>query len=192
MGIRITVVTVGFALLYSLLGLNMWNIQVKKGELYRARAASQHELAGILTPKRGSIYFTDKDGSRVASILSTISNRSEDELVEVLARENVPFEPIAKRPTEEQITFLEEQNLHGVYVEQSWTRFYPLNRIASHILGFSSVADDPIGSGRYGLELYGDDVLRGEPGSTDGDKLVRPKNGEDLYLTIYRNIQFQT
>ena len=121
MGIRITVVTVGFALLYSLLGLNMWNIQVKKGELYRARAASQHELAGILTPKRGSIYFTDKDGSRVpaainkeyptayavpseiedpakvASILSTISNRSEDELVEVLARENDPFEPIAKR-----------------------------------------------------------------------------------------------
>ncbi|KKU11275.1 MAG: Peptidoglycan glycosyltransferase [Parcubacteria group bacterium GW2011_GWB1_45_7] len=215
MGIRITVVTVGFALLYSLLGLNMWNIQVKKGELYRARAASQHELAGILTPKRGSIYFTDKDGSRVpaainkeyptayavpseiedpakvASILSTISNRSEDELVEVLARENDPFEPIAKRPTEEQITFLEEQNLHGVYVEQSWTRFYPLNRIASHILGFSSVADDPIGSGRYGLELYGDDVLRGEPGSTDGDKLVRPKNGEDLYLTIDRNIQFQ-
>src|SRR3989344_8797113 len=102
MGFRITTIIVLFALSYSLLAINMWNIQVMKGELYSARAASQHELAGILNPKRGSIYFTDKDGSRVpaainkeyptiyavpseienpmvtAKVLSTVSDRSEE------------------------------------------------------------------------------------------------------------------
>src|SRR3989338_3935207 len=98
MGFRITAIIAVFAVSYSSLAINMWNLQVMKGDLYSAQAASQHELAGILNPKRGSIYFTDKDGSRVpaainkeyptiyavpseienpakvASILSTISN----------------------------------------------------------------------------------------------------------------------
>mgnify|MGYP001619429488 CR=1 FL=1 len=215
MGFRITTLTVSFAIIYIILGFNMWDIQVKDGELYSARAASQHELAGVLSPKRGSIYFTDKDGSRVpaainkeyptvyavpseikdplstAKILSSISDRSEDELIPALSKTTDPFEPIAKRPTDEQIEFLETEALEGVYLEHSWTRFYPLDHIASHIIGYSSVADDPIGSGLYGLELTNDDILRGTPGSTDGDKLVRPKNGEDIYLTIDRNIQFQ-
>ncbi len=63
--------------------------------------------------------------------------------------------------------------------------------MASQLIGFSSIADDPIGSGRYGAELYHDDTLRGVPGETKGDKLIPPENGEDLYLTIDRTIQMQ-
>ena len=215
MGFRITAIIAVFAVSYSSLAINMWNLQVMKGDLYSAQAASQHELAGILNPKRGSIYFTDKDGSRVpaainkeyptiyavpseienpmvtAKVLSTVSDRSEEELVEALSKENDPFEPIAKRPTDEQVEFIKSQNIKGVYVDHSWTRFYPLDEIGSHLIGFSSIADDVIGSGKYGIEFYNDDVLRGKPGSTDGDKLVRPENGEDVYLTIDMNIQFQ-
>lgn len=215
MGIRITSVIVFFAVLYSLLGFNMYNLQVRKGDFYSAQAASQHELAGILTPKRGSIYFTDKDDIRVpaainkehptiyakpkeitdpretASILSSISDRSEEELIEALSKENDPFEPVAKKPTPEQIAYLEEQGSTGVYTDTEGTRFYPLGNMGSHIIGYSSKADDPIGNGRYGLERYHDDILRGTPGSTEGDKLVRPESGEDIYLTIDRNIQSQ-
>jgi len=109
MGVRITSIIVISTLLYSALGINMFNIQVRNGELYRARAESQHELAGILNPKRGSIYFTDRDGSRVpvainkeypviyavpkkvtdsaaaARALSTVSDRSYEELTEALS-----------------------------------------------------------------------------------------------------------
>src|SRR3989304_7485018 len=101
MGLRITFLIGAFGLLYALRGFRMYDSQVRQGEALGAQAASIHELAGLLTPKRGSIYFTDKDGSRVpaainkeyptayavpseiedpakvASILSTISNRSE-------------------------------------------------------------------------------------------------------------------
>jgi len=215
MGFRITTLAVIFILAYAALGINMYDVQIKDGELHKINAASYHELAGILTPKRGSIYFTDKDGSRVpaainkeyptiyaipseitdpvgtAKVLSSVSERSEEELVAAFSKENDPFEPIAERPTDEEVAFVKEQGLDGVYTEHSWDRFYPLGNIASHLIGFSSKSDDPIGSGKYGLELYSDDTLRGTPGSTDGDELVRPINGEDIYLTIDRNIQFQ-
>lgn len=215
MGIRITILTVGFALVYSLLGLNMYDIQVRKGDQYSARAASQHELAGILTPKRGSIYFTDKDGSRVpaainkeyptiyaipseikdpagtAKILAQFSERSEEELKQAFSKTNDPFEPVAKKPTEDDVALVTQSGLDGVYIDHSWTRYYPLGEIASHLIGFSSMADDVIGSGKYGMEIYGDEILRGTPGDTDGDKLIKPENGDDIYLTIDRNIQFQ-
>src|SRR3989344_8325056 len=65
MGLRITFLIGAFGLLYALLGFRMYDIQVRQGEALGAQAASIHELAGLLTPKRGSIYFTDKDGGRI-------------------------------------------------------------------------------------------------------------------------------
>src|SRR3990167_83267 len=65
MGLRITFLIGVFGLLYALLGFRMYDIQVRQGEALGAQAASLHELAGLLTPKRGSIYFTDKDGGRI-------------------------------------------------------------------------------------------------------------------------------
>jgi len=65
MGLRITFLIGAFGLLYALLGFRMYDIQVRQGEALGAQAASIHELAGMLTPRRGSIYFTDKDGGRI-------------------------------------------------------------------------------------------------------------------------------
>lgn len=215
MGIRVTSIIVLFALAYSALVANMYNLQIRKGKFYSDVAASQQELAGILTPKRGSIYFTDKDGVRVpaainkeyptayavpkeitdpagtARVLSGVSDRSEDELVFALSKENDPFEPIAKSLTQEQILFLEEENITGVYIDTSSARFYPIGNVGAHLIGFSSISDNPVGVGVYGIERQYDEILRGTPGSTDGDKLTRPISGQDVYLTIDRNIQFQ-
>ena len=215
MGIRVTSIIVLFALAYSALVVNMYNLQIRKGKFYSDVAASQQELAGILTPKRGSIYFTDKDGVRVpaainkeyptayavpkeitdpagtARVLSGVSDRSEEELVFALSKENDPFEPIAKSLTQEQISFLEEENITGVYIDTSSARFYPVENVGAHLIGYSSISDNPVGVGVYGIERQYDEILRGTPGSTDGDKLTRPINGQDIYLTIDRNIQFQ-
>src|SRR3989344_4464032 len=109
MGLRITVLIGAFALLYGALGFKMYDLQLRQGEALSAKAASIHELAGKLAPKRGSIYFTDKDGGRIqaainkdypsiyavpkeitdpaqaASILDGIIGRSESELVRILS-----------------------------------------------------------------------------------------------------------
>ena len=215
MGIRVTLIITSFALMYSALVVNMYDLQIKKGNFYSDAAASQQELAGILDPKRGSIYFTDNDVVRVpaainkeyptsysvpkeitdpirtAKLLSSISDRSEEELIFALSKENDPFEPIAKNLTREQISFLEEKDIKGVYINSSSERFYPVENVGSHLIGFSSKSDNPVGVGVYGIERQYDKILRGTPGSTDGDKLTRPINGKDVYLTIDRNIQFR-
>jgi len=218
MGLRITFLIGIFGLLYSLLAFRMYDIQWRQGESYSAQAASFHELAGILTPARGSIYFTDKDGGRVpvainkeyfsiyaipkevadpmaaAGILASITGRSESELIKILSKENDPYEPLVKKATEDQIPLLKKYSLPGIYVGDEPARFYPLSRVSSHLIGFTSIIDDAygVGSGRYGVEAQYNDRLAGKPGKTRGDRLIKPKNGEDIYLTIDRNIQVQS
>jgi len=193
----------------------MYNLQIRKGKFYSDAAASQHELAGILAPKRGSIYFTDKNDVRVpaainreypsifavpseitdpeetARVLAEIADRDYSELVESFSKEGDPYEPIVKRASSEQVDFAKSKDLDGVYIGGEFSRFYSLNEAGSHVIGFSSVAEDIAGKGLYGIEREYDEVLRGVPGSTDGDKLIRPKTGKDIYLTIDRNIQFE-
>ncbi len=218
MGLRITFLVGFFALLYGVLGFRMFDLQLRQGEALSAQAASIHELAGKLAPKRGSIYFTDKDGGRIqvamnkdypsiyavpkevtdpgraAGILAGVTDKSESELVKILSKEDDPYEPLVKKATAEQAALVKKYDLPGIYVGDEPARFYPLGRIASHLVGFTSIINDAfgIGAGRYGAESKYNDELSGKPGTTRGDRLInKPKNGEDIYLTIDRNIQVQ-
>ena len=215
MGFRISTLIVLFSLAYAILMLNVYNLQIREGSLYSAKAAFRHELAGALTPKRGSIYFTDKDGTRIpvainkeypeiyavpseidnpietARILSQATDKSVDKLVEVLSKKDDPYERIEKRPSDEEINAVKDLGLDGIYIGGEFSRYYPLKEVGSQLIGFSSVAEDPVGTGLYGVEKEYDGKLRGILGTTKGDKLIRPEAGEDIYLTIDRNIQFQ-
>jgi len=215
MGFRITSIIILFTLAYSYLAFHLWQIQIKKGEVYRAQAASLHQLTGILLPQRGTIYFTDKDGGRIpaainkeypviyavpaeikdpaaaARVLSQISGRSEAELRAVLSNKEDQYELIVKKASADKVELVKKSKLEGVYVTEEPYRFYPLKRLAAHLLGFISVAEEDFGVGRYGIEAYYNDRLMGVPGASKGDRVISPKNGGDLYLTIDRNIQFQ-
>ncbi|MBN2854097.1 penicillin-binding protein 2 [Patescibacteria group bacterium] len=48
-----------FALVYKLFA-----IQVSEAEVYKARAANQHEISSQLLPERGKIYFTEKSNDK--------------------------------------------------------------------------------------------------------------------------------
>ncbi|OIO49285.1 MAG: hypothetical protein AUJ39_01370 [Parcubacteria group bacterium CG1_02_42_13] len=218
MGIRITVLIVFFSLLYSSLIFKLYTLQIEERETYQAKAFFYHLAAGMLNPVRGSIYFTDKNNvsmpaainkeysiiyanpngienvPEAAQILSEISGRDKNELVDILSKKDDPYEPIVKKATEIQVNkILEYKSIRkdlekwfGVKYERS--RLYPLSTIASHLLGFVS-ADESVG-GAYGVEFYYNDRLKGKAGISEGDKLVNPAEaGEDLKLTIDLNIQ---
>ncbi len=217
MGLRITFLIGIFGLLYSLLAFRMYDLQLRQGDIYSAQAASLHELAGILAPSRGSIYFTDKDNGRIpaginkdypgiyaipkevadpartAGILAGIVGKSESELVKLLSKEDDPYEPLVKKATQGQVDLLGQYDLAGIYVGDEPARFYPLGRISSHLVGFTSIINHAygVGTGRYGVESQYNEELAGRSGKTKGDRLIKPKNGEDVYLTIDRNIQVQ-
>ncbi len=212
---RITVLIGIFTFVYAFLLNGLFGIQVKRGEKYQEQASFTHEIAGALTPKRGSIYFTDKDGSRIpavinreypyiyavpkevsapketAEVVSEITGADEKKVVKSLSKSNDPYERITRRVSDEVAKKIKDKNLKGVYIGTTPGRFYPLEKRASQLLGFTSIADSSISSGQYGVERYFDKKLRGIPGLTKGDKLIPPKNGEDIYLTIDRNIQVQ-
>ncbi len=81
-------------------------------------------------------------------------------------------------------------------------RFYPEKKLAANILGLVAFNESGNDQGYFGLEGYYDGDLKGaagrvvqeysalgEPILVGGYNLVQPQNGNDLYLTIDRNIQ---
>jgi len=93
---------------------------------------------------------------------------------------------------------IKEINLKGVFLQDVTERVYPEQRLASHVLGF--VNSD--GAGQYGIEQALDEQLSGVNGLLSGafdargvpiatsENVSRPAvNGEDIVLTIDRNVQ---
>jgi len=89
-------------------------------------------------------------------------------------------------------------DLHGVYLQKEYRRFYPAGEVTSHVIGFTNIDD----VGQEGLELAYNGWLAGSPGSK---RVIRNRKGEaveevalikesqpgqDLRLTIDRRLQY--
>ncbi len=90
--------------------------------------------------------------------------------------------------------FNELQNVKGVWFEEEFVRKYPLDSLASNVVGFSNA----IGDGIVGLESYYDSQLKGTNGRVFGylnenqeyqKKTIAPENGCTLQTTLDINIQ---
>ncbi len=86
------------------------------------------------------------------------------------------------------------QKVTGVWFEEEFIRKYPLNSLASDVIGFAN----EIGDGICGLESYYDSKLKGTNGRVFGylnenqeyqKKTIAPENGYTLQTTIDVNIQ---
>lgn len=82
----------------------------------------------------------------------------------------------------------------GVWFEEKFVRKYPLNSLASNVIGFSN----EIGDGIVGLEAYYDTQLEGTNGRVFGylnenqeyqKQTIAPENGYTLVTTLDANIQ---
>ncbi|SDJ03652.1 stage V sporulation protein D [Salimicrobium halophilum] len=106
--------------------------------------------------------------------------------------------PEGRKITEEQVLKLREERMEGVYIAKDYKRKYPEGAFLSHVVGFSGIDNQ----GLAGLEAYYNDRLEGEAGSLsfysdakgkrlEGlmDKYNPPEDGQDLKLTINRDIQ---
>lgn len=211
---RFTIIILGIFGAFAYLIYGLHDLQIKRGTYFSDRAESQYKLAGFLEPHRGIIYFTNKEKKKVpaalnkaypvifavpkeiedveetSQILASILGKDEVELNKNLSQKNSLYRLLQKKATQEQVEKINEADLEGVYVDAQELRFYPLGELAAHILGFIAPNDkDDTFRGRYGLERRFDKSLSGVPGTVTGDKTTRPQQGEDLELTIDRNIQ---
>jgi cell division protein FtsI/penicillin-binding protein 2 len=222
MGIRLGIIIFLVGAGYSLLGLKIYDIQLKQGNYYRAQAASKYETAGFLLPRRGTIFVTDKSGDEipaaltkdyptlyavpndvvkaveegettieaVATALAEMTEKDVGTLSSMLNKKGDPYEPLAKKIDPALAARVEAGVLPGVYVQYEPSRYYPLEKMAAHVVGFTST-QETIWKGQYGIEYAENGHLTGELGSSAGDSLIEPIDGEDIHLTIDYNIQSQ-
>lgn len=185
---------------YFALILNIYDLQITKGSIYAAKAASQSRGVSYLNSTRGTIFFRDKNGNEVPAVfnrqfpviyavpkeiedaaeaagnLAAILNLPADQIKAKFSKPKDEYELLVSKASAKQVDEVRDLRIKGIYVDSEYFRFYPFATIASHLLGFlSPTGDTGTLTGKYGLESYFDDSLA----------------REDLHLTIDRDIQTQ-
>jgi cell division protein FtsI (penicillin-binding protein 3) len=210
--------------LLSLVGLGFIGVAVRcfylqNYKIYYYRQISNKAQRSNFTqqPKRGAIldcrgrilaasYVTDVifaeprtvEIKKAAQELSKITDVSANEITKsILTSRNEGYAPILsdiKLNEEDRRKIME---IDGIGIESRWKRYYPLGRVAAHVIGFTGIDGD----GLAGLELGCDDVLKGKMGggSFYADAARRPvklnsfegfaQDGCDIVLTIDSTVQ---
>ena len=189
-----------FIILYGALGANLYKLQISNGAEFLAKADILKEMGKKLTLRRGQIFVTDKFDTNIPIALNKDapiifvspaeikdSKKVSEELGQALGinsfelEQNINSNPknyffsLIDKASEEQINLVSEKKFEGVHIEQKQYRSYPYNNLASQIIGYVGTNDkNPEPAGIYGIERFYNKEL---------------SSGEDVYLTIDRNIQ---
>lgn len=199
MKIRPLITTTLFVGLFSLLGANIYRLQIRNGAYYTERVHALNEIQAALNATRGRISFADKNGnvipvaenrkfpivyavpkeigdvSETAALLAPAIDWDEAKLRETLSGGPSLFRLLVDRAPEEMIETVSALKLPGVHVDQKQYRVYSYGKLGSHLLGFVGVNDEhTTPAGLYGIEKLYDMALA---------------DGEDVVLTVDRNIQ---
>ncbi len=143
----------------------------------------------------------------IADFISKMFGYTEIEktnLIAKLSKKNDPYEPIAKKISDEFKDQIEAQKFVGIYTTGQEFRYYPEATLAANVLGFTSQNEKGQLVGRYGVEGFLDNVLTGHSGFLAGEKgalgsiipmadrtVKQAEDGANLLLTIDRNLQYK-
>ncbi len=203
--IRIRVFT-GLVLFFALILVGrLYQVQVLDAEKYKAKGEKQYVHTVEDLYDRGAIYFTTRDGERIAAatvasgyVLAVDPNNVKD--AKDLYQKLDPYidldeETFLYRATlsdrtyveidatlsDEEAAAVEALNLSGVKLYKNRWRYYPGGTLAARTIGFvgySGETDKEKQTGRYGLERYYDDTL-----SHDNERL-----SVNFFAEIFSNV----
>ena len=135
----------------------------------------------------------------ITSLREVAGGEMVDGAEEKLTNKKSLYEILAKNLTRTQAEALKAKDFSGILYQQGSVRSYPEGKLGAHVLGFVNSE----GEGQYGIEgglnsrLKGTDGLlrsvtdvRNVPLTVGKDNIrVEPKSGENIVLTVDRNIQ---
>jgi len=204
-------------------------LQIVSGESFRSIAENQHKVFEVLNPKRGEIYLKEgnndlyplainknlqmvyivpkevnnDDKEEIIKNISSILGLEEDFVRDKLSDSESMFEILKHRVSDDEASRIKELNFSGIHFSPESVRFYPSGELASQTVGFVG-SDGKKEVGRYGLEAYFEDQLRGKEGKLDqerdtggrwisvADRDFEPaENGDTLILTIDHTVQYE-
>lgn len=197
-------------------------LQVVNFKYYAAEAAGVRHVSLEIPAPRGEIrlasglpiavnqerYLVIVDPSLVkepvvaADRLAEILLEDKKLLAEKLGRLHDRYEVLAHGATLQQKERIEAEKIAGIFFHEEPTRRYPEKELFAHLTGFVGFTDDKA-SGRYGLEEFFDEELRGTAGTISGERdlqgqliptsdpvIGKGEDGTTLILTIDRSVQF--
>ncbi|HXK39553.1 MAG TPA: penicillin-binding transpeptidase domain-containing protein, partial [Candidatus Paceibacterota bacterium] len=175
--LRIRIIFCLFVCICLALLTKLYIIQIAHGEAFAQKADRQYTQPQGGLFERGTIYFRDKEGERIAAAtiasgfllaihpssldepnttydsLSAIVALDEEDFLMRAGRTDDPYEEVAHHLTQEQAEQIKALDLPGVRVYKEHWRLYPGETLAAHLLGFVG-SDGEARAGRYGLERY--------------------------------------
>ncbi len=225
---RLIIMLCVFALIIAALISRLAYIQFVQGGELQKKAFVQQNAGRVISPIRGTIY--DRNGKKLAISVQagTIScnpnevanntKLSVDEVADALAemlslnRDDVHrlitkkansaiIKRKVDRETEARIrTWMSENSVKGINIDEDAKRYYPNGNLMSHILGFTG--DDNQGL-MGGVEEVMDKYLKGTPGKilsevdarggavpSDSEKRIDAQDGLNVVLTIDETVQY--
>lgn len=214
---KILVLAIGCTAILMLLAVRLGYLMISRSGYYTDKALELHQRERSIKAQRGKII--DSTGQILADnitvcTISVIHNQIEDEEAVVsLLCEKLDLSEEYVRKRVEKVTSIEKiksnvdkaigdeirsQNLAGIKVDDGYKRYYPYGELASKVLGFTGGDNQGI----IGLEVVYDDVLMGTNGiiltytdargvelSEWGEERIEPIPGENLCISLDRNIQ---
>ena len=212
-------------LIITMLIVRIGYLQLVQGSELKEKAYAQQTSDRKVNAKRGTIY--DATGKTVLAVSSTVEtvtinpgNIKEEDKEKVARKLSELFEldyektlkkvkkrssietiaqKVDKEKTNQLRTWMEENNIkEGINIDEDSKRYYPLNSLASQVIGFCGSDNQ----GLNGIEAKYDEYLKGKAGSisriTDAsggmientsEEYTEPTDGDDLVLTIDATIQ---
>ncbi len=170
-----------------------------------AESASVHQVSA--TPKQLEENEEKKSikVDFVAKGLSDILGLEYENLLKKLQNTKSNEEIVKRRVESEDIdrvrSFIDENNVKGIYITPDTKRYYPNGKLASQVIGFTGTDNQ----GLEGIEAVYDDELKGIPGrivttkkanNTEMpfkyQKSIEAQDGNSVVLTIDETIQYFT
>ncbi len=164
---RTAFITFLFFAAFIIITVNLYSVQITRGNIFSTQNQKQNILASGLDPIRGNIYVLDKNRTQIpvalnkeyslvfavpkevgegsensAAQLSNILGLDKSDLEKKLKKPGDLYELLIQKAGQNQINDVSSLSLKGIYVKKQFLRYYPFSDFASHILGFVSPAND--------------------------------------------------
>ncbi|MBI3495524.1 penicillin-binding protein 2, partial [Candidatus Berkelbacteria bacterium] len=219
---RITVLGAIFLTLFAAVFARLFEKSIIFHAQAQELANAQHFTKQELPPKRGSIFLRSKDGPVPAGLTApkyevlvvpknvkdakevarTLAEKldikdQEKDIFSKINNQKLYVPPIKRRVDEAPAQAIDKLGLAGVLVIPEHVRFYPEQTLAAQALGFVDYDSE----GKYGIEAYYNEELKGAAGSIVAEKdnkgrfinvfrSRQARDGSDVYLTIDSNVQY--
>lgn len=193
---------------FIVLGVNLYNIQIRDHDLYEMKAVDQQTRESVVTASRGSITdrngnvlavsataytvfisphdieYYEEDANAIADGLSRILGVDRESIIEKSKDTASYYKTISRKieaPLADEVrAFISDGKYKSIHIENDTKRYYPYGSLACHVVGFVGMEN----SGLEGLEAEYNGYLTG----TDGSVVrLTSNNGTDMLFDSYEN-----